>query len=165
MLIFISLLLNILLLDLLLFIFALSLFIIYLFIVIIMDITGSVIELLPERRFSGRNGEVVIYGFVIRTAGQYPKSVAFSVFGQERWSRLCSGIVPGADVQVFFEVSSRKYKESWFTQCDAYRVNVIGSGAVVSSGSVGNSGSAGSVVSHDADDGQYANNDDSALPF
>lgn len=165
MLIFISLLLNILLLDLLLFIFALSLFIIYLFIVIIMDITGSVIELLPERRFSGRNGEVVIYGFVIRTAGQYPRNVCFSVFGQERWERMRSSVVIGSDVQVFFEVSSRKYKESWFTQCDAYRVNVIG-GAVVSSGDgVGNSGSAGSVASHDADDGQYANNDDSALPF
>lgn len=90
-----------------------------------MEITGKVIAIVPEQRFNGRNGEVVRYGFVIETSGQYPKKVAFNVLGEERWKQF--NIQLGMEVQVFFDISSREWQGKWFTQADAWRVSLIGS--------------------------------------
>lgn len=93
-----------------------------------MEITGKVRQILPEQRFAGRNGEVVRYGFVIDTLGQYSHAVCFNVLGVDRWSKLSPNIQVGADIQVSFDVSSREWSGRWFTQCDAYRVSVVNSG-------------------------------------
>ena len=98
------------------------------FISLIMEITGKVRQILPEQRFAGRNGEVVRYGFVIDTLGQYSHAVCFNVLGVDRWSKLSPNIQVGADIQVSFDVSSREWSGRWFTQCDAYRVSVVNSG-------------------------------------
>lgn len=89
-----------------------------------MELTGKVIAIVPEQRFNGRNGEVVRYGFAIETSGQYPKKVAFSVLGEERWRQF--NIQLGMEVQVFFDISSREWQGKWFTQADAWRVSAIG---------------------------------------
>lgn len=93
-----------------------------------MEITGKVRMILPEQRFAGRNGEIVRYGFVIDTLGQYSRAVCFNVLGVDRWAKLLPNIVVGSDVQVSFDVSSREWSGRWFTQCDAYRVSVVNSG-------------------------------------
>lgn len=95
-----------------------------------MEITGKVRMILPEQRFVGRNGEVVRYGFVIDTLGQYSRAVCFNVLGVDRWAKLSPNIVVGSDVQVSFDVSSREWSGRWFTQCDAYRVGVVNGGSV-----------------------------------
>lgn len=87
-----------------------------------MDITGRVRMILPEQRFTGRSGELVRYGFVIDTMGQYSRSICFNVLGTDRWAKLSPNIVVGNDVQVGFDVSSREWSGRWFTQCDAFRV-------------------------------------------
>ena len=122
-----------------------------------MEVTGKIISILPEERFNNARCEIVINGFVIKTNGQFSHDIAFTVFGAEKWEKLKQYIQENANVQVLFDVTSRQYKgEKWFTQCNAYMVRPIG-------------GHRNDVVTNgellDNNDTQYANNEDSALPF
>ena len=93
-----------------------------------MELTGRVVAVLQEQRFNGKNGEVVKNCFILQTNGQYPKNVAFNVIdsnGHDKWSSMRQVVVVNANVVVSFEVSSREYNGKWFTQCDAYRVNLL----------------------------------------
>lgn len=90
-----------------------------------MELTGNVVSVLPSQTFNGRNGEVVRYGFVLETNGQYPKKVAFTVLGTEKWERMSSILVVGNAVQVFFDVSSREWQGKWYSSIDAFRVSPL----------------------------------------
>ena len=90
-----------------------------------MDITGTVITILPEQRFNGKNGEVVKNQFVIEHGGQYKKKAVFGVLGEDRWKQM--NVVQGADVQVSFDVDAREWNGKWFGELMAWRVqNVSG---------------------------------------
>ena len=88
----------------------------------IMELGGKVIKILDAQRFvSQRNGvEYVRHTFIVETGGEYPKRVAFSVMGDDKFSKM--GIVVGSSYNVSFDISSREYQGRWFTQCDAWRV-------------------------------------------
>jgi hypothetical protein len=90
-----------------------------------MDITGTVIQILPEQRFNGKNGEVVKNQFVIEHGGQYKKKAVFGVLGEDRWKQM--NVVQGADVQVSFDVDAREWNGRWFGELMAWRVQVVGS--------------------------------------
>lgn len=90
-----------------------------------MDITGTVITILPEQRFNGKNGEVVKNQFVIEHGGQYKKKAVFGVLGEDRWKQM--NVVQGADVQVSFDIDAREWNGKWFGELMAWRVqNVSG---------------------------------------
>lgn len=88
-----------------------------------MDITGTVIAILPEQRFNGKNGEVVKNQFVIEHGGQYKKKAVFSVLGEDKWKQM--NVVQGADVQVSFDVDAREWNGKWFGELLAWRVQNI----------------------------------------
>lgn len=115
-----------------------------------MDISGIVKELLSERSYRGKDGsDVRIYGFVLHIEGQYPKDIAFSVFGDVRWSKMKDILLIGSEVSVLFDVGSRKWKDSWFTQCDAFSVRSLGGTGLSSGSSVSSSSLSSSVPSSD----------------
>lgn len=84
-----------------------------------MEITGKVIQILPEQRFNGRNGEVVKNTFVIETQGQYPKKIAFSVLGEDRFKQMALAV--GNTYNVSFDIESREWSGKWFTDVSAWR--------------------------------------------
>lgn len=88
-----------------------------------MDLQGKVIEILPEQRFNGKNGEVVKNMFVIEHGGQYKKKAVFSVLGEDRWKQM--NVVQGADVQVSFDVDAREWNGRWFGELMAWRVQNV----------------------------------------
>jgi hypothetical protein len=88
-----------------------------------MDITGKIIQILPEQRFNGKNGEVVKNMFVIEHGGQYKKKAVFSVLGEDKWKQM--NVVKGADVQVSFDVDAREWNGRWFGELMAWRVQNI----------------------------------------
>jgi len=90
-----------------------------------MDITGTVIQILPEQRFNGKNGEVVKNQFVIEHGGQYKKKAVFGVFGEDRWKQM--GVADGADVQVSFDIDAREWNGKWFGELTAWKVQILGS--------------------------------------
>ena len=87
------------------------------------DITGKIIQILPEQRFNGKNGEVVKNMFVIEHGGQYKKKAVFSVLGEDRWKQM--NVVQGADVQVSFDIDAREWNGKWFGELMAWRVQNV----------------------------------------
>jgi hypothetical protein len=88
-----------------------------------MDITGKIIQILPEQRFNGKNGEVVKNMFVIEHGGQYKKKAVFGVLGEDKWKQM--NVVQGADVQVSFDVDAREWNGKWFGELMAWRVQNV----------------------------------------
>lgn len=88
-----------------------------------MDITGKVIQILPEQRFNGKNGEVVKNQFVIEHGGQYKKKAVFSVLGEDKWKQM--NVVQDADVQVSFDIDAREWNGRWFGELMAWRVQNV----------------------------------------
>jgi hypothetical protein len=88
-----------------------------------MDITGKIIQILPEQRFNGKNGQVVKNAFVIEHGGQYKKKAVFSVLGEDKWKQM--NVVQGADVQVSFDVDAREWNGKWFGELHAWKVQSL----------------------------------------
>ena len=87
-----------------------------------MDITVKVVKILePQSGVSKKTGEMwKKFFFVGETTGNYPKKVAFSMFGEDRWKQ--AGIFLGGMFNVSFDPESREYKEKWFTELSAWKV-------------------------------------------
>ena len=86
-----------------------------------MEITGKLIQLLPEVSGESARGPWVKGGFVIETEGDYPRKVAFVVFGEERVA-MAKNIPMGSPVQVTFTPESREFNERWYTDLRASRI-------------------------------------------
>lgn len=86
-----------------------------------MEITGKVIKILDAQSFiSQRTGDTYVKNqFVIETQGQYPKKVAFTVMGEDKFKAM--NIVVGGTYNVSFDVESREWKEKWFTEASAWK--------------------------------------------
>ena len=61
-------------------------------------------------------------GFVVTTEGDYPKDVAFSVFGEEKVDNLMKFNKVGQRVDVSFNVESREYNEKYYTDLQAWKI-------------------------------------------
>lgn len=86
-----------------------------------MEITGKLIQLLPDVSGESARGPWVKGGFVIETEGDYPRKVAFITFGEERVA-MAKNIPMGSPVQVTFNPESREYNERWYTDLRASRI-------------------------------------------
>ena len=86
-----------------------------------MEITGKLIQLLPEVSGESARGPWVKGGFVIETDGDYPRKVAFITFGEERVA-MAKNIPMGSPVQVTFNPESREFNERWYTDLRASRI-------------------------------------------
>ena len=61
-------------------------------------------------------------GFVVETKGEYPKSVYFTVFGEEKVDNLLKFNKVGQDVDVSFNVESREYNGKYYTDLQAWKI-------------------------------------------
>ena len=88
-----------------------------------MEITGKIIAVLPANSgTSARTGNPwMSQTYVIETQGQYPKKLAFDVFGEERIKQF--NIQQGEDLTVSFDIDAHEYNGRWFNEIRAYNVN------------------------------------------
>lgn len=86
-----------------------------------MEITVKVIAILDAQKFtSQRTGnEYIKNTFVGETQGQYPKKIAFSVMGEDKFKQM--NIVVGGNYNVSFDVESREWQQKWFTEASAWK--------------------------------------------
>ena len=89
-----------------------------------MDVTGTVISILPEQRFNGKNGEVVKNFFILETKEQYPQKIKFEVFGEDKWKAM--GVAVGKDVSVQFDIKGAEWQGKYFVNLQAWKVTAIG---------------------------------------
>lgn len=76
-----------------------------------MEINGTIYRILQNQEVTFNDGTKKLKGgFVIMREGDYPKPVAFEMFGEERLSML-NGLTLGMPVRVSFYAESRESKD------------------------------------------------------
>ena len=84
------------------------------------EITGKVSHLLPAETGAGKNGNWRKQVIVLAMDGQYPKSIALTIWGDK---------IPipniGTVVTAFIDIESREYQYKWYTDVRAYRLDTI----------------------------------------
>ena len=88
-----------------------------------MEIQGKVIAVLPERSGVSARGEWKSQTYVIETQEQYPKKMAFDVFGADRIAIF--GIQFGEVINVSFDIDAHEYQGRYFNQIRAWNVTKV----------------------------------------
>lgn len=88
-----------------------------------MEIQGKVIAVLPERSGISQRGEWRSQTYVIETQDQYPKKMAFDVFGGDRIVNF--GIHLGDVIDVSFDIDAHEYQGRYFNQIRAWNVTKV----------------------------------------
>ncbi len=87
----------------------------------IMEITGKIIAVLPERGGISKTGnEWKTQEYVIETHEQYPKKVCFNVFGADKIAQF--NIQTGNELTVSFDINAREYNGRWYNDIRAWKV-------------------------------------------
>lgn len=101
-----------------------------------MEITGKLIQIMPDVQGESQRGPWIRGGFVIETGDDYPRKVAFTAFGEERVA-MAKNIPMGQLVQVTFTPESREFNERWYTDLRCTRVQPFVPGQMPPSPSTG----------------------------
>ena len=96
-----------------------------------MEIQGKVIAVLPERSGVSAKGEWKSQTYVIETQEQYPKKMAFDVFGADRLAQF--NIHSGEEILVSFDIDAHEYQGRWFNSIRAWNVTKVSQQAMASS--------------------------------
>jgi len=85
-----------------------------------MEISGTIIQLLPEKSGKSDRGPWRKQEYVLESEGQYPKKVCFMVWG-DKIDEL--SIKEGEALSVSIDIESREYNGKWYTDVKAWQVN------------------------------------------
>ncbi|MCS6821492.1 MAG: DUF3127 domain-containing protein [Microscillaceae bacterium] len=85
-----------------------------------LELSGKLIQILPEQTGQGRNGIWRKQEFVIETQEQYPKKVCFNVWGDK--IDTLSKYRIGDMLKVAFNIESREWNGKWFTDARAWKI-------------------------------------------
>ena len=96
-----------------------------------MELQGKVIAVLPERSGVSARGEWKSQTYVIETQEQYPKKMAFDVFGADRLAQF--NIHSGEEILVSFDIDAHEYQGRWFNSIRAWNVTKVSQQAMASS--------------------------------
>ena len=97
-----------------------------------MEIQGKVIAVLPERSGVSARGEWKSQTYVIETQEQYPKKMAFDVFGADRLAQF--NIHSGEVINVSFDIDVHEYQGRWFNSIRAWNVTKVSQQAAAQGG-------------------------------
>ena len=85
-----------------------------------MELTAVISKVLPVVTGQGKNGEWRKQTVVIKTNGQYPKEVAFTVWGEK-----VTIPQPGSTVTLSFDPESREHNGNYYTELRCWKIQVI----------------------------------------
>lgn len=122
-----------------------------------MERTAKIIQVLPEQRFNGKNGEIVKNAFVVEwTDNGYTQKLCLEVMGADKFEKMKKAVVVGNDVLVKYEATSREYQGKYYTTATCFYCANVGGQQTVNND-----------PSHSVQSAQQAPapQDDSPLPF
>ena len=121
------------------------------------EITGKIVNVLPEQRFNGKNGEIVKNAFVIEWQDNgYKQHLCLEVMGAEKFEKMQNAVKVGHEVLCKFSVSSREYNGKYYTTATCwYCANVGGQQQTQTQ----------QTTQAQQAQGQQQENDDNGLPF
>ena len=92
-----------------------------------MERTAKIIQVLPEQRFNGKNGEVVKNAFVVEWQDNgFSQKLCLEVIGEDKFEKMRKAVVVGNDVLVKYEATSREYQGRWYTSCSCFYCSNVG---------------------------------------
>lgn len=89
-----------------------------------MQVNGKFVQNLPKSEGESQRGHWVRGGFVIEVGDEYPRKIAFSLFGDDR-VKMAEAISVGFPVQVTFSPESREYNGKWYTDLRATSITPL----------------------------------------
>src|SRR6478609_9409184 len=90
-----------------------------------MEITGTVVSLLPLQTGQGKNGVWKKQEFIMETPGQFPKKVCLSLWGEKADENRIS---VGERITASLHIEGREYNGHWSTDVRAWKIAKAGSG-------------------------------------
>lgn len=92
-----------------------------------MERTAKIIQILPEQRFSGKNGEIVKNAFVIEwTDNGYTQKLCLEVIGEDKFEKMKKAVAVGNEVLVKYEATSREWNGKFYTTATCFYCANIG---------------------------------------
>lgn len=86
-----------------------------------LEIEGTVNKILSEQTGDGRNGKWIKQDFVIETNEKFPKKICFTAWGDK--VDIVKNMKIGDSVKVGFNAESREFKEKWYTELRAWKID------------------------------------------
>jgi hypothetical protein len=91
------------------------------------EITGKIVNVLPEQRFNGKNGEIVKNAFVIEWQDNgYTQKLCLEVMGKDKFEKMSNSVQVGNNVLCKFSVSSREYNGKYYTTATCFYCANVG---------------------------------------
>lgn len=85
-----------------------------------MELKGKVIDILPEEKGQGRNGEWRKQSYIFETQEQYPKKVCAEVWGDKIDG---FNIQKGEELTAKINIDSREFNGKWYTNVKIWSVD------------------------------------------
>lgn len=86
-----------------------------------LEISGKLLQILPEQTGTGKNGQWNKQDFIIETQEQYPRKICFSAWGDK--AVLVKNLRSGSMVNVSFNAESREFNGKWYTDLRAWKID------------------------------------------
>lgn len=91
------------------------------------EITGKIVNVLPEQKFNGKNGEIVKNAFVVEWQDNgYQQKLCLEVMGQDKFEKMSSNVQVGNEVLCKFSVSSREWNGKFYTTATCFYCSNVG---------------------------------------
>jgi hypothetical protein len=90
-----------------------------------LEITGKLVQILPEQTGQGQNGPWLKQNFILETQDQFPKKVCIVCWNDK--AEILKQLKPGDEVKVAINLESREFNGKWYTDVKAWKVET-GSG-------------------------------------
>ena len=87
------------------------------------EITGRLMQVLPEQSGQGQNGPWLKQIFIIETQEQYSKKIAFICWNDK--AEILKQLKPGDELRVSFSLESREFNGRWYTDAKAFRIEAL----------------------------------------
>jgi len=87
-----------------------------------LKVTGTITSIKDIETGESSNGAWSKVVFANETAGEYAKTVAFTIFGADKVDKFLKYNKVGKKVEVSFDVKSREYNDKFFTDLNAWKV-------------------------------------------
>jgi len=84
-----------------------------------MQFIAKLVEILPLQTGKGRNGEWKKQEIIVETAGQYPKKVCVSIWGDKLDG---VNLKKGQAYDISFDIESREFNGRWYTDVKAWKI-------------------------------------------
>jgi hypothetical protein len=88
-----------------------------------LELTGKLIQILPELSGEGKNGPWNKISFVLETQDQYPKKVCFDAW-KDRVDTV-KNLKIGDTIRVGFDIESREFNGKWYTNAKTWKIETV----------------------------------------